>query len=58
MAAGDIRLLVRLGDDPDFCALTRAQRARCAAAIRARPAALMPPPPLDGAFPFNAVIAL
>lgn len=46
MAAGDILLFERLGADPDFCALTRAQRARCAAAMRARPEALIPPPVL------------
>ena len=48
MAADDIFLFVleRFGADPDFCALTRAQRARCAAAMRARPAALIPPPVL------------
>ena len=58
IAAGDILLFVRgadepvraeddalrVEDDPPFCAFTRAQRARCAAAMRARPAADIPPP--------------
>lgn len=43
IAAADIVRLLRVAVGSTFCPLALAQRARCAAAIRARPAADIPP---------------